>query len=390
MEIEERYEDVCREYIIARYEEEGVIPKEIYILYKDIEKEKIDAIIREKCFEERVLYRIERPIKEKEKRRTESLYQTKQQVQEVQRLAVITRNTYIEKEYENVPGTVSFQIPNIREMSVRPIKFWKPVEIQLVEMILSKIKGMKVRGIENYCVIRGYFNAEYVNVIVMPEEQWREKRYLNQKGEREIERRRIQPNELGVLIDEIGKSLEEIKSSYRNKCKYMIVERVTWQYFQVLNRPIEFPRSGSNKCFLPIIGVEGIILEKPCQVNILGTIPTRNGTDILNQIKRCSRRQAISNRFDIRDFKTPIIRKKIIYRKKTNMSREDFKPLLYDRAVTAHILKWLRYETDKENFKRIFPSLLFNSIAARTDNPDSKYRKGIANKILEELDNIID
>ena len=385
---EEKYEDVCKRYIVDKYEEEGVIPKEIYERYQGMEREEIEEIIHKKCYEEQILYKIEKPQEIEERNRTECLYQSKQEIYEMEELPEGITDGDVEKGYENVPELVSFQIPGIRELAQVSVQLWKPIEIELIEEIVEQVEGMKIKDLKNFSVIRGYFLSEYVNVIVIPEYQWRRKKDPEEGQENEIERRRIELNELGILLDVIGQRLEEVKGSYRNKCRYMIVDEMTWQQIQILDRRIKFKRGHSDKCFLPIREVEGIILEKSNQITILGSVLTRNGSDLIQQIKRQMANKPRMNMFGIRDFKTPLIRKKTIWRQKAKQPKKRFEPMRYNRAISTHILKWLRYETDKKNFKQIHPSLLYNDIAAKTDNFNTKYRKEVINKILDELDKI--
>ena len=205
-----------------------------------------------------------------------------------------------------------------------------------------------------------------------------------------IEEHLMKIGEVAMLADEIGNKIEEFKKEYLNRTRYMIVDPVVWQGMKMLDRPYEFKRGESDKCFMPLSGKDGIILEKNKKVTIPNTIPIRVGTDLKNKTKHENYRlNGNNNGIEVNDFKKPIITKKTIYRLKRveeMKPKKEFKPIEYDKSVVSNIMKWMRSEKDKKNLIYLYPSLIYNNIAARTENKESKYRVDVISNILSELD----
>lgn len=393
----EEYKEVCKTYINDKYVSDGIIAKEIYEYYPKITKEDIDEVIREKCYDEHVLYKIEKPteIKKGEK---ECLYQTKQEIIEYDMILEGQKDEYMKIEYINKPNIMRFQIPYIRELIRLPIRLWKPTEIYLLENILNTIEILsnKEYKIKNYVIVRGYFKEEYMNVIIIPVKIQRKKidtRKTIEEQEKEpviIEEHLMKISEVAMIVDEIGNKIEEFKKEYLNRTRYMIVDPMVWQGMKLLDRPYEFKRGESDKCFMPIIGKDGIIIEKNKKIIIPNTIPIRVGTDVKNKIKYENYGlEGIRSTLEVNTFKTPIIKKKTIYRLKRSEEmkpKKEFKPIQYDISVVSNIMKWMRSEKDKKNLIRIYPSLIYNNIVAKTENEDCKYRVDVITNILSELD----
>ena len=103
-----------RAYITERYASDGVIPKEIYKLYKEVPKEEIDRQISETC----VLCKTEKPIQAVEKK---PLFEVKQ--------LVVDRDGEGEQKeivYENMPGQLNLELRQMEDLSMCPVCYWRP------------------------------------------------------------------------------------------------------------------------------------------------------------------------------------------------------------------------------------------------------------------------
>ncbi len=405
---EENYDDVCKDYIRSKYVEDGIIASELYEQYPNIPKKEIDEIIRKKCYEEQVLYRIEKPIEQKELK-VESLYQTKTLIKEVDELPEGVKEGVEQIMYENVPNIGILRIPYVQQLSRLRTCFWKSTEILLIERVLCGITALydEKHRIKNFEICRGYFCNQYVNMIILPivQRYYCKKEIKEGMTEEVTGERKLGISELGTLIDTICDRLIQFKPDCLNKMRYILVDEIGWAQLRIFGRRIDFKRGQSDKCFVPIRGQDGIIFEKSKDITAPGLITLQKGSDIVNKVD--FKAYGIVNtmlRYPlVRDFKTPIIKRVTVYylretqikltRNEPNKKeievkpRKVFRPMTFDRAVAAHIMKWMRTKYDVDNLTRIYPSVLFNKINTRTENKEAKYRVEAIENILNELEN---
>ena len=405
---EENYEDVCKDYIRNKYVEDGVIASELYEQYSKIPKEEIDEIIRKKCYEEQVLYRIERPVERKEIK-SESMYQTKTLIKEVDKLPEGIKEGVEQITYENLPYVCILRIPYVQQLARLEICFWKSTEVLLIERVLCNIPVLydEKHKIKNFEICRGYFCNQYVNTIILPivQSYYYEKKIKEGMTEEGIKERKLGANEIGALIDIICDRLIQFKPECLNKMRYILVDEIGWAQLRIFGRRIEFKRGQSDKCFIPIKGRDGIIFEKSKNITAPGLITLQKGSDIVNKVNfevyglmNITARQPL-----VRDFKTPIIKRVTVYylresqieltRNEPNKKeievkpRKVFRPITFNRAIVAHIMKWMRTKHDVDNLTHVFPSVLYNKINTRTENKEAKYRVEAIENILDELEN---
>ena len=377
-------EEIQRDYIRERYKEEGIIPKEIYQYYSQVPKEKINDIIHDACQQEQVLYRIENSRIE---RPLPSLIQTKQISKENESVDQIII------EYENLPTVTSFTIPYIDKLINLPVTFWKTVEMGLIESVLDTIENLYLNPFKtrNYRLVRGYFGGQYVILIIMPQTMQVIKSEIREDVPMMwLEQEKYRPNKLSMIIDTIGNRLDEYNSTYRLKCRYIIVDDDTWNQVKSLQKNYEYTRGTTNCCFLPIDGTDGFVLECPNAMIIPGAIIIRTGRDLVRQIdfQRYGIYPKENKLIKVQDFKTPIIRKMTILKKKETKPKSAFKPMGYNRAIFKHLNKWMKYDRDREYLSEIYPYGLYDRISYKVENPERKFRVNVIEKILIELDNI--
>ena len=129
---DEEREAIRKEYIRSRYANEYVIPKEIFMVYDTLPKEKIMDEIHENC---KFCKWIEEPIKEE---KVNKLFIIKQ----------YTMNDILKENgkdvdkiilYENLVKTYSFHIPGISNVSWLHARYWKPAEVARIEEDLRQI-----------------------------------------------------------------------------------------------------------------------------------------------------------------------------------------------------------------------------------------------------------
>lgn len=389
-----------RSYITERYASDGVIPKEIYKLYKEIPKEEIDRQISDTC----VLCKTEKPIKAVEKT---PLFEVKQ-------LVVDKDGEDEQKEivYENMPGQLNLDLKQVENLSMCPVCYWRPYQLTIIEDTLRRIPELYIRlkpntVFENFKVFRGYFDSQMIDLIclidtfvcrkIVPVE-------VEVNGKKEwmhqiiYERRVLAPNELAMLIEKIGDALEARNPQYKKHCRVVTISQKMWCSLNNIKNNLPSRPRGKIRFGLMFLGDsrDGLIIEYDERVATsaplvkLGIMEIKQPRDVINRIDFGKTGRTTRCMYGLKDFKTPIIKRIKFYRPKKNVSWT--KPravhMTYSKDAMIHIAKYLETEVDEERFEELYPDILFRKVAARTDNPDFVQRKTVVTNLLKKLDNL--
>lgn len=389
-----------RAYITERYASDGVIPKEIYKLYKEVPKEEIDRQISETC----VLCKTEKPIQAVEKK---PLFEVKQ--------LVVDRDGEGEQKeivYENMPGQLNLELRQMEDLSMCPVCYWRPYQLTIIEDTLRRIPELYIRVkpnafYENFKVLRGYFDSQMIDLICLIDmfvcrkvtpvevEEDGQKKWMHRIS---YERRVLAPNELAMLIERIGEALEARNPQYKKHCRVVTISQKMWCSLNNIKNNLPSRPRGKIRFGLMFLGDsrDGLIIEYDERVATsapmarLGIMEIKQPRDVINRINFGKTGRTTRCMYGLKDFKTPMIKRIKFYRPNRPVSWPKPRPahLAYSKDVMIHIAKYLETELDVERFEELYPDTLFRKVAARTDNPDFVQRKMVVTDLLRKLDNL--
>lgn len=394
-----------RSYITERYASDGIIPKEIYKLYKEIPKDKIDRQISDTC----VLCKTEKPIIAVEKK---PLFEIKQ-------LVVDKENEEGEQKeivYENMPGQLNLELKQMENLSMSPVCYWRPYQLTIIEDTLRRIPELYIRVkpntvYENFKVLRGYFDSQMIDLICLIDTFVCRKITpvaVEKEGEEEDEkkwtqqisyvRRVLAPNELAMLIEKIGDALEARNPQYKKHCRIVTISQKMWCSLNNIKNNLPSRPRGKIRFGLMFLGDsrDGLIIEYDERVATsaplarLGIMEIKQPRDVINRIDFGKTGRTTRCMYGLKDFKTPIIKRIKFYRPNKSVSWTKPRPahMTYSKDAMIHIAKYLRTDLDVERFEELYPDILFRKVAARTDNPDFVQRKVVVTNLLKKLDNL--
>lgn len=388
-----------RSYITERYASDGIIPKEIYKLYKEIPKEEIDRQISNTC----MLCKMEKPIQAVEKT---PLFEVKQ--------LVIDREMEDEQKeivYENMPGQLNLELKPMEDLSMCPVCYWRPYQLTIIEDTLRRIPELYIRVkpnavYENFKVLRGYFDSQMIDLICLIDtfvcrkvtpvevEENGQKKWMHQIS---YERRVLAPNELAMLIEKIGDALEARNPQYKKHCRVVTISQRMWCALNNIKNNLPSRPRGKIRFGLMFLGDsrDGLIIEYDERVATsaplarLGIMEIKQPRDVINRIDFGKTGRTTRCMYGLKDFKTPMIKRIKFYRPSKAVSWTKPRPahLTYSKDVMMHIVRYLS-GLDEERFEELYPDVLFRKVAARTDNPDFVQRKNVVTDLLRKLDNL--
>lgn len=392
---DEEREAIRKEYIRSRYANEYVIPKEIFMVYDTLPKEKIMDEIHENC---KFCKWIEEPIKEE---KVNKLFIIKQ----------YTMNDILKENgkdvdkiilYENLVKTYSFHIPGISNISWLHARYWKPAEVARIEEDLRQIPKLSYRtkklivpsDEDNFIVVRAYFGM-MINLIIIRDQFLRPVEFEEINGEQfatKEEFTRLKENEFADIVVQIADILDTRKATIKNRTRIMLVDDSTFTEFKSMNMFNSTFRGEIGYALMCIRGNsrEGILIEY--QKDDQKTLELYSNIIFLKQARDVSKNVNFeklgkkTKRYKLKDFKKPII-KSIIFSKPKKIRTDEEKKYKYDKLSMFHIMKYVN-ETDQEKLEEIFPDSLNMKIKVMSRNEEEKTKRNMVNKLFRKLDNL--
>lgn len=396
----EDLETTRREYITERYASDGVIAKEIYKVYKDFSKEKIDEQINDVCPDSTV----ETPVNLVRK---QPLFQVKQIVMKKE-----SDTDQTEVVYENMPSQLNLDMRRLEYLSNSPICYWRPYQVNIIEDTLKRIPELCIIAgphtiYENFRVFRGYFDSKMIDLICLLDifvcKQTQEVEVEKDGVKKKVPktsyiRRALTPSELAMLIERIRNALDERNPHYSKHSRIVLISQTMCCSMRgIRNNLLSRPR-GKIKFGLMFLGDsrDGLIVEydermtKQVPLEKIGIMEIGQPRDLIKRVDFTETGRNNRCMYGLKDFETPIIKRIKFYQPAKNSSWK--KPrsvhMDYDKAKMIHIAKYLANDIDVERFEELYPDILFRRIASRTDNPGFVERKKVITQLLGKLDNL--
>lgn len=392
---DEERESIRKEYIRSKYANEYIIPKEIFMVYDTIPKEKIMEEIHENC---KFCRRVEEPLKEK---KVNNLFLIKQ----------YTMNDVLKENgkdvdkiilYKNFVKTYKFHILGINCISRLRTRYWKPAEVARIEDDLRKIPKLSFRSnkliiptnTDNFLVIRGYFGS-MINLIIIRDHFFRPLEVREFRGEKLVIRdefTKLKENEFAEIVVQIANVLDARKETIKNRTRIMLVDDNTFTEFRSIDM--------CNNLFTGEIGYALVCLRSNNREGMLieylkedqKTLELYSNIIFLKQAKDVCKNVDFNKlgkktkRYKLKDFKKPII-KLIIFSKPKKIRTDEEKKYQYDKLSMFHIMKYLN-ENDREKLEEIYPDSLNMKIKILSKNDEEETKRNMVNKLFRKLDNL--
>ena len=384
--------EIRKEYIRAKYASENIIPKEIFTVYNKIPENVIENQIHDVC---KLCRKIEKPLPENH----------------INRLFIIkqcTKDCVLEEDgkevnkiilYENMNKIYKFHIPGINNISWLHTRYWKPAEITRIEEDLRKIpklsyktkKSVIFSNEDNFLIIRGYFDAKMINLILIKEYFHRPlefKEFDGQKCATKEEITRLKENEYADLVEQIANVLDSRKTTIKNRTRIMLTDIETFREFKSITTFNSVFRGDIGYALLCINNKsrEGVLIEYlKDEQDALESYPN---VILLNQAKDVVKKINFDNlgiktkHYKLNDFKKPIIKSIIFTKPKKNRSTYQ-----YEKMSLLHIMRFVDDKT-RERLEELYPDSLNVKIKILIKNKEENTKREIVNKLLRRLDKL--